>query len=316
MADLPRAFGRFKVICEIGRGLFGVTYLAQGDGDRCAIKWLRSDAPEEGRSHIANEAWALGRLDHPSIPHLIESGEQCGRPYVAMSLFAGASLRKRRATQPEGKAASEVRWTLAVTVNVLDAIAYSQSQGVIHRDVKDDNIVTDDPFESVGLIDFGCCVGNGQPADTAPFQHVGAWRFNPPNKLRNPSSAHLSHDVFAVGVNAYLLLTNEYPWSVRPDQNERHLEAKMHHSAPHSVQSINRVVSSEVSEFIQSLLLIDDNVRPSALQALEGARSLLSKESAANDFHECSRASRVIGVEARPSLGSGPINLLAERARG
>src|SRR5207237_3803295 len=91
-------------------------------------------------------------------------------------------------------------------------LTYMHDQGVYHRDVKDDNIIATDAGREVTLVDLGFCKGLGQPSQVQTVWNAGAARYAPPEKLDHPADANPTHDVFAVGVVAYLLLTNQYPW--------------------------------------------------------------------------------------------------------
>ncbi len=111
--------------------------------------------------------------------------------------------------------------------------------------------------------------------DVASFRNVGAYRYNPPSKLRHPSVVHPTHDVFAVGVTAYLLLTNEYPWSVAFTEDAGHLEAQMRSVRPRSVDTLNSLVSHDVAAFIDDLLITNDDDRPTASEALSRVKELI-----------------------------------------
>src|SRR5713226_3638454 len=205
--------GNYKVLKRLGSGSFGETFqVTSPDDTEYALKLLRSGADKDARLRFLNEIWALKSLNHPVIPKFISEGEYDGRPYLVESLAQGKSLRQQLAEQRgEGGASSQMR-VLSIVIAVLDGLAHMHERGILHRDVKDDNIIANRSVSHVSLIDFGFCKGPQQPADVPSVWNVGAARYCPPSKLDHPTNAHPTHDVFAVGVVGYLLLTNCYPW--------------------------------------------------------------------------------------------------------
>ena len=275
--DIPSAFGPYQVLEYLNGGSFGHVYrVCKHCHHQYALKWLRADAEREGIQRFENEAWALNKLDHPVIPKLVDQGQSDGRPYIVMTLARGTSLRKLFSDQlKEGGASGHMR-VLAIAEAVLDALTHMQERRIYHRDVKDDNIVATDSVSHVSLLDFGFCKGSRQPVDVASFFKVGAPRYSPPSKLRHPAKVHPTHDVFAVGVVAYLLLTNQYPWSVSETEDAGDLEEQMRTRALVPVSEINNLVPKDVSRFFANLLDIDDDHRPNPSKARDEARKLLA----------------------------------------
>lgn len=272
-------FGELKATAKLGTGSFGETFRAVDSANiGYAIKWLRSDADRNARLRFENEKWALQQLDHPRIPKFISEGQSLSRPYFVMSLARGGSLRKLLAAQETGGGANQMD-VLSIMEAVLDALTYAHSKQILHRDVKDDNIVATPSMSHVTLIDWGFCKGPGQPADVSSFWNVGAARYSPPDKLRHPSEAHPTHDVFAIGVVGYLLLTNRYPWDVGPSEDFGHLAERMLRERSVPVSSLNYSVSNEVSQFLSRLLVLNDDRRLCAEEARDECRTLQTQVS-------------------------------------
>lgn len=271
----PLWIGEYEVAAFLGNGSFADAYKARSGDRTLVVKWLRLDAPSGGKPRFQNEAWALERLKHESVPKFVAQGEFEGRPFIAMSLAEGRSLR-RRLEEPIGERGTfGESWVLRVVRTLLTVICHMQDVGITHRDIKDANVVCDDHAKKITLLDFGFCKAIAQPADADSFYQVGAPRYSPPNKLRYPSVTHPSHDVFAVGVLAYLLLTNGYPWSVPPDQDHGLLAALMERSVPPRVTDLNSAVSYETAQFVAGLINAQDDRRPDAKEALQQAGRLL-----------------------------------------
>jgi HD superfamily phosphohydrolase len=191
-----------------------------------------------------------------------------------MSLARGASLRKRLSIPVQERGTFGEKWVLRIVCTILDAICHMQTLNIAHRDIKDDNVVCDDQAEEVVLIDFGFCTGASQPAEADSFIQIGATRYSPPSKLRHPSQPHPTHDIFSVGVLAYLLLTNAYPWSVPSNEDFGLLATSMERDSPPAITELNSTVSYDTAQFVNDLIDRDDNQRPSASNARERAQKL------------------------------------------
>jgi len=275
LGRLPDAFGNYKVLKHLGRGTYGDTYLVESaGGDLCALKWMRPDPAEGGALRFENEVWALKRLNNPSIPRFIAEGQYQGLPYIVMSFARGVTCRAiHRQLLKEGGVVSQLK-AMLIAEGVLDALSHMHASGICHRDVKDDNVIVSDTGAEVTLIDLGVCKGPNQPVDPGTFWGAGAPRFSPPSKLEHPTAAEPTHDVFAVGVLSYLLLTNLYPWTVGKEDDRGDLEKLMRAQRPPAIRQHNPFVDQEVSTFFGRLIDIDDHRRPTSVEALEQLRAL------------------------------------------
>lgn len=274
--DAPSAFGEFVKVGFLGAGSFGHVFHVRRGDEEFALKWLKPDAEADARPRFENEAWALQALDHPVIPRFIDRGEHNGRPWLVMTLAHGISLRALHEKQVRERTPCGQMRVLDIMIAVLDALTYMHARDVYHRDVKDGNVIAAESVTNVTLIDFGFCRGVQQPEHPPSFWAVGASRFGPPTKLDYPSEVHSTHDVFAVGVLAYLLLTNRFPWQVAESENRGRLRDAMVNTDPPDLLTINSFVDPEVAGLISRLLEINDDARPSAADALGRARELKS----------------------------------------
>jgi len=157
VAALPDLSGtRYELECEIGRGGLGVVYRVR-DRDldrRVALKVV--DAA------LAGEAKLIARLEHPAIVPVYESGTlPDGRTFYAMKLVGGARLDKYMET---GHSMGE---RLRVVRRVGEALAFAHSRGVIHRDLKPQNVMVGE-FGEVYVMDWGVEAVAGTPGFRAP----------------------------------------------------------------------------------------------------------------------------------------------------
>jgi len=157
VAALPDLTGtRYELEFEVGRGGMGVVYAARDRelDRRVALKVLDVDLPGEAR--------LIARLEHPGIVPVYEAGTlPDGRPFYAMKLVSGASLDHYIAGQPS------LAERLRVIQRVGEALAFAHSRGVLHRDLKPQNVMVGQ-FGEVYVMDWGVEAVAGTPAFRAP----------------------------------------------------------------------------------------------------------------------------------------------------
>lgn len=224
------------------------------------------------------EADSMAMFDHPGIPKLLDQGANAnGDPYIVMSTAPGESLRNRlERWKLKNRTHGDVEAS-QIVLGLLSAVCHIHSRGQVHRDIKDANTLFDAASDLTSVIDFGFCKPIGQSAmrDDDSFFRVGAARFSPPAKLLDPSLAVAAHDIFAVGVIAYLLSTGRYPWSVPGDRDFGALRSQMLSAPLQQIHHLNSLADVEYSRFVSKLLVIDDDLRPTAAAAVEELSSII-----------------------------------------
>ena len=212
---------RYKILRIIGRGGFGVTFLAKNMAlpgcPLCVIKQLRPQvtspkSQQKARERFEKEAKALGQLgNHSQVPMLLDYFEDNGEFYLVQEYIRGSTLaREVRRKGPKSEA--EVKQFLQ---EVLPILNYIHSNGVIHRDIKPQNLLRCKDDGRVVLIDFGAVkdelVNAAENArdKTASTNFVGTMGFAPPEQFSlRPVYAS---DIYAVGVTSLYLLTGKAP---------------------------------------------------------------------------------------------------------
>ena len=209
-----RLKGRYLIQRELGRGGFGVVYLAQDEhllSKRVVVKvLLGAELDSWRRRKFHNEIEALARLSHPSIVSISDSGEtEDGRPFLVMEYVEGKSLRCLM--RPEGL---DIETIVAVVRDVGGALDAAHRSGIRHRDLKPENVmiqVLKDGERRVKLIDFGIAtvIDSEEPAETAS-RIAGTLRYMAPEQLSGRPSA--SSDLYSLGVMTYEMVTGRVPF--------------------------------------------------------------------------------------------------------
>jgi len=205
---------RYRIIREVGAGGMATVYLAEDlrHGRQVALKVLRPElAATLGSERFFREIQVAARLQHPHILPLHDSGEAGGFLYYVMPYVEGESLRERLARSGE----LPVHDAVKVLVEVVDALAYAHQQGVVHRDIKPDNVMLSGRHALV--TDFGVAKAvseaTGRQQLTTAGVALGTPSYMAPEQAA--ADANLDHrvDIYAVGAMAYELLTGRPPFS-------------------------------------------------------------------------------------------------------
>ena len=260
---------------EIGSGDFASVYRAMRDGVEAAFKLCRH-ASAANQARIDAEVSALSKLNHPGVPRLLDHGEHQGMPFVVMALVPGVTAQRALNDKlAEGAIFGDVE-VMRVLVDLLDIIVHLQNARLVHRDIKDANVLIDEA-RRVSLIDYGFCktANTSDLRTNDSFFRAGSSRFSPPRKLEEPGRAVPSHDVYAAGVLSYLLLTGQHPWSGPPEKDISALKRLQSETPLTPVGELNSRVDPAASKVVADLLILNDDYRPIAADALANARAAL-----------------------------------------
>src|SRR6266851_723724 len=202
--------GRYSIERELGRGGMGIVLLARDVAldRRVAIKLLPPHlaARSGDRDRFLQEARTAAGLAHPNIVpiHLVEArGELV---FFVMGYVDGESLRDR----VERAGPLPPRLTMKLLQEVAWALGYAHQRGVIHRDVKPDNIMIERATERALVTDFGIALGRRTP-ETAGGQIVGTARYmSPEQACGEPVDAR--SDLYSLGATLFYALTGRAPF--------------------------------------------------------------------------------------------------------
>jgi len=213
-AALERAVGsQYEILRLLGRGGMGSVYLARERAleRSVAIKVLPPEVAgdAESRERFLREARTAANLTHPDIVPLHSFGEAEGMPYFVMGYVRGESLAER--LRRDGRVeAEEVRRILSEVAGALD---YAHRQGVVHRDIKPDNILLEDETGRSMLADFGVAKGRavgGTLTETGAV--VGTPHYMSPEQAWGGRELDGRSDLYSLGVTGYVMLSGRLPF--------------------------------------------------------------------------------------------------------
>jgi serine/threonine protein kinase/tetratricopeptide (TPR) repeat protein len=264
--------GAYNVLEKLGSGGMGTIYLAKDArlGRRVALKILPAHfaRDEEFVRRFELEARAASSLNHPNIITVHEIGEAEGRRFIVTELVEGRTLREAMAEGP-----MPVREVLEVCAQVAGALAKAHGAGIVHRDVKPENVMVDEEGH-VKVLDFGIAKRlqhsaeinteaptSAQHVNTAAGVVLGTSTYMSPEQLRG-QDLDARTDIWSLGVVLYEALAARPPFEA---SNYGDLVVSILHGEPPSISDVRDDVPEELEEVLRRALAKERDERvPSA----------------------------------------------------
>jgi eukaryotic-like serine/threonine-protein kinase len=248
--------GRYKILQLIGGGGMSNVYLAHDIilNRDVAIKILRYDFTNEEELHrrFQREALSATSLTNPNIVSIYDVGEDEDMHYIVMEYVKGKTLKQYIQEFSPLSAARSVHIMKQLTA----AIAHAHENGIIHRDIKPQNILMDEEG-NVKITDFGIATSLGATSYTQTNSVIGTVHYLSPEQARGSLST-MKSDIYALGIVFYELLTGELPFSGESAVSIalKHLQAE----TP-SVRSFDASIPQSVENIVLKATAKDANHR-------------------------------------------------------
>lgn len=212
-------FGRYEIERELGRGGFGVVYLATDTNPqltrKVALKVLDEalGAQASFRERFFRESRLASALDHPNIVAIHDAGEHEGALYIAMRYVEGTDLRAAIASRDS----LDPRKTMSIITQVAAGLDAAHAAGVIHRDVKPANVLLTTDLSRAYLADFGLTkqLASESSAVSSVGQFLGTFAYAAPEQLEGREVDGRT-DQYALGCTLFECLTGRIPFDGSP----------------------------------------------------------------------------------------------------
>lgn len=287
---------RYQVLELIGRGGTADTYRALDTVlDReVAIKVL-IDRSDDVNKRFLREAQAMAKLNHPCIVAVYDVGEESGISFIVMELVRGKTLRDL-----EGGSIS-YRQALTYLIDILEALDYAHSQGIIHRDIKPSNVMTIEDGKHVKVMDFGLARRTSDMTQTTRTgQIVGTIGYLAPERFLS-KPADIRSDLYSVGIVMYEIFTGTVPF--RNDKEDLVATIFSHvHDAPTPPHEINRNIPEPLERVIMRSIDKDPGKRYQNARDFVNDLQLLLSPSPAAKKGESTKERRPAASTADPEL--------------
>jgi CHASE2 domain-containing sensor protein/tRNA A-37 threonylcarbamoyl transferase component Bud32 len=211
---MGRKLGRYRLERILGRGAMATVYLGVDPNinRKVAIKTMAlaeefSDADlDAAKIQFRREAESAGRLNHPNIIAIYDTGEDGNVAYLAMEYFEGKALNH----YAQADNLLPPKWVLELTARAAEALNYAHGQNVVHRDIKPANLMYDAASDTLKITDFGIA----RLTDTSRTKTgiiLGTPSYMSPEQLA-ASAVTGKSDLYSLGITMYQLLTGTTPF--------------------------------------------------------------------------------------------------------
>ncbi|MEB3298397.1 MAG: protein kinase [Candidatus Sericytochromatia bacterium] len=247
--------GPYRILRELGRGGMGVVYVAECEArpEPVALKELvmASALPESEKvetvERFKREGAAASRLRHPNIVAVYDMGHDGDRYYMAMELVEGRSL----GSMIDQKVAMSFQQVIDIGSQICRALDYAHQAGVVHRDIKPDNIQVK-ADGSVKLMDFGVArVKSDLPSLTQTGTTLGTIAYMSPEQLTDSRNVDGRADIFSLGALLYEMLTFKTPFDAG---NLGGTILKIMNETPQPLRDINPAIPERLEQVISKAL--------------------------------------------------------------
>ena len=264
----------WSIAGELGTGATSRVYLAtrEGNGQRMVVKVMKSGAAEAERSqYFLLEMQVLQKMHHPNVVPITDAGEAQGVLFFTMPFIEGETMRERLGREgafPMGDAARIAR-------DVANALGHVHSHGVVHRDVKPENILLS-PNGAV-LLDFGHArapgIMRGADSHDAKKYIVGTANYVSPEQVAGRRVADSRSDLYSLGCVLLEMLTGMVPF---PASSARESMQRRIDEPPPDVRALRPDVPDELAAVLKRSMMVDPAERYlTAGQMVEGLTSAL-----------------------------------------
>jgi len=251
--------GGYRILEVLGSGGMGVVYRAEDPRlkRQVALKVMKPAiaANPEAKTRFLKEAEATAAIEHDNIVTIYQVGEDNGVPFFAMQFLKGESLQDRLKRVPK---IPEVE-VLRIGREIADGLQAAHERGLIHRDIKPDNIWLQEGRDRVRIVDFGLVRNSAKDAGlTQSGVVMGTPKYMAPEQARGENVDHRC-DLFSLGSVLYRMIAGRSPFE---GSNLTATLIAVAHQEPQSIEAVSPDTNPQLASLIVNLLRKDREQRP------------------------------------------------------
>ncbi len=273
-SDIPSKIGEYDIDGKLGQGAMGVVYRAHLGDSPVALKVISPQVAEDKEfvHRFLREMQAISTLDHPNIVKAIDFGVDLSQNmyFVALEFIDGMSLQDM--LQKRGKL--HLQEALEITLQVAKGLDYAYNQGIVHRDIKPDNILID-YSGTAKLADLGLAKSQTAKKElTQTGTILGTPNYVSPEQIEGKAEIDQRADIYSLGCTLFHCLTGKPPY----DDNTAALIILNHMTKPiPDPRSLNSDIPPKLAKFTMKMIAKSPEERPqSAREVAEFMEKFLS----------------------------------------
>ncbi len=247
--------GRYRIVRWLGGGGMGRVYEAVDTelDERVALKVLRPGLSDDAIERFRREVKLTRRIQHRNVARMFDIGEHHGEKFLTMELVAGEALKPGGQPMP---------WPALKTIaeQICAGLAAAHAAGVVHRDLKPDNILLEAGTGRAVITDFGIARTSEDAGVTQVGAVIGTPRYMSPEQLAG-GVIDARADLFSLGVMLFELATGERPW---PGDNAIAVAVAQATSEPRSMDTETTDLPPAFAEIVAACLQLEAPDRPAS----------------------------------------------------
>jgi serine/threonine-protein kinase len=262
LADTEVVAGRYKIVRWLGGGGMGRVYEALDTelGERVALKMLRGGLSDDAIERFRREVRLTRRIVHRNVARMFDIGEHGGDKFLTMELVDGDPLTRL--------IGARILWVRLESIarQLCAGLGAAHAAGVVHRDLKPDNVLLERGTERAVITDFGIARSGDDAGVTQVGAIVGTPRYMAPEQLAG-RDVDARADIFALGVMLFELATGTRPWA---GDNAIAIAVAQATSAPRTIDP-GQELPVAFPAIVAACLQIDPARRPNSAEAIDDA---------------------------------------------
>lgn len=261
---------RYKILSLLGKGGDSTVYRATDNSTNndVALKILKVKTEEDVFSgQFERETTQLAKLDHSNIVKLLDHGCHEGVFYVVTEFIDGQSLGDIIKQSPLMEESA-----VDLGLEIADALSYMNSSGIVHRDIKPDNILISDEGE-VKIVDFGLSREEDQQTVSIKGEMFGTPQYLAPEYI-DGKKLTVKTDIYSLGVTLFYMVSGVLPFQAGTPMA---LLSKQLNEQPPMLNKISSDISEEFADIVNAMLAKDPEARISIESLIERLRKLQSE---------------------------------------
>jgi serine/threonine-protein kinase len=287
--------GRYRIMRFIGSGGMGRVYEALDTelGEKVALKVVKAGLDDDALERFRREVKLTRRIVHTNVARMFDIGEHNGERFLTMELVDGEPLTRQMTGKP-------MPWpqVKAIAEQLCAGLAAAHAAGVVHRDLKPDNVLIERGTDRAVLTDFGIARSGDDPSVTQVGAVVGTPRYMSPEQLAG-TEVDARADLFSLGVMLFELATATRPWA---GDNAISIAVSQATMAPRSIDTTSSTVPAYFAATVAACLQLDPKDRPAS--AAEVAAAIAEGRPVAASAEQLTRTGKQHDV--RPRTPTGP----------